>query len=140
MGSALGVSDDAPVLDSVYKLVAYDGRPVRKTSTGKEIWPGAKQVWRAQDWSEDVLALADEPTPGRAHRPLLAEVMCDGRRTEAGQRTLAEAKRNFDEEWAGAPEALKDLTAPTEHPLTVSSPLRQLAAELDRRRTAEEEQ
>jgi nicotinate phosphoribosyltransferase len=123
----------------VYKLVAYDGRPVRKTSTGKEIWPAAKQVWRAPDWSEDTLALADEPPPAPGHRPLLAEVMHDGRRTDAGQPTLAEANDHFEEEWAGLPDALKVLTAPPEHPLTVSSRLRRLAAQLDEHRKSEEE-
>ena len=140
VGSALGVSSDAPVLDSVYKLVAYDGRPVRKTSTGKGIWPAAKQVWRAPDWSQDTLALADEPPPTPHHRALLVEVMRDGRRTGAGQRTLAEANSHFEQEWADLPGALKDLAAPTRHPLTVSSRLRQLAAELDQRRKPEEEE
>jgi nicotinate phosphoribosyltransferase len=38
----MGVSADAPYLDSAYKLVAYDGRPVMKLSAGKTTWPGAK--------------------------------------------------------------------------------------------------
>jgi len=138
VGSALGVSDDAPTLDSVYKLVAYDGRPVRKTSAGKEIWPGAKQVWRAPDWSADTLSLEDEPAPEPDHRPLLVEVMEHGRRTEAGERTLSEANRHFEEEWAGLPEAVKDLSAPAEQEVTVSSRLRRLAEELDQRRQPEE--
>jgi nicotinate phosphoribosyltransferase len=138
VGSALGVSRDAPVLDSVYKLVAYDGRPVRKTSTGKEIWPGAKQVWRPPDWAHDTLALADEPAPDAEDRPLLAEVMREGRRTEPGGRTLREANQHFEQEWAVLPARLKDLDAAPEHPLTVSSRLRQLASDLDRDRDSEE--
>ena len=139
VGSALGVSNDAPVLDTVYKLVAYDGRPVRKTSTGKAIWPAAKQVWRAADWSQDTLALADEPPPGPDHRRLLVEVMAGGRRTGAGHRTLAESNHHFEQEWAELPGALKDLAAPPEHPLAVSGRLRRLAAELDERRRSEEQ-
>ncbi|HEX2064216.1 MAG TPA: nicotinate phosphoribosyltransferase [Acidimicrobiales bacterium] len=135
VGSSLGVSDDAPTLDSVYKLVAYDDRPVRKTSTGKEIWPGAKQVWRAPDWSGDTLALADEPAPASGHRPLLVEVMRDGARTEAGRLTLEQGNKRFEKEWGGLPDRLKDLAAPPEHPLTVSERLRQLAEEIDRQRT-----
>lgn len=140
VGSALGVSDDAPVLDSVYKLVAYDGRPVRKTSAGKQIWPAAKQVWRAPDWSEDTLALAVEPPPRPQYRPLLVEVMRDGRRTGPGQRTLAEANSHFEQEWSRLPGPLKGLSAPSEHPVTVSRRLHQLAAELDQRRRSEEEE
>ncbi len=137
VGSALGASDDVPVLDSVYKLVAYDGRPVRKTSTGKEIWPAAKQVWRAPDWSVDTVALADEPSPAPDHGPLLVEVMREGHRTPAGQRTLAEANRHFEQEWGGMPDSLKSLSAPPEHPVTISNPLRDLAEELDQRQSGE---
>lgn len=140
VGSALGVSSDAPVLDSVYKLVAHDGRPVRKTSTGKASWPAAKQVWRAPDWSLDTLALADEPPPGPHHRALLMDVMRDGRRTRSGQRTLAEANSHFEQEWAALPDALKDLAGPTRHPVVVSSRLRQLAEKLDQRQKMEEEE
>ncbi len=43
VGSSLGVSSDEPVLDSVYKLVAVDGRGVRKRSPGKETWPGGSR-------------------------------------------------------------------------------------------------
>jgi len=35
VGTRMGVSADAPYLDSVYKLVAYGGRPVMKLSPGK---------------------------------------------------------------------------------------------------------
>ena len=73
----MGVSADAPYLDSAYKLVAYAGRPVMKLSQGKATWPGAKQVHRGP--ADDQLALRDEPAP-RGHEPLLTAVMRDGRR------------------------------------------------------------
>ena len=44
VGTKMGVSADAPYLDSAYKLAAYDGRPVMKLSAGKTSPPGAKQV------------------------------------------------------------------------------------------------
>ncbi len=138
VGAALGVSVDAPTLDTVYKLVSYDGRPVRKTSTGKETWPGAKQVWRAHDWSSDTLALAAEPPPGPAWRPLLSEVMHDGRRTREGQVSLAEANRRFEHEWSTLPPRLKHLSAPTSHPVRVSSRICQLAEEFDAQQRPEE--
>ena len=46
VGTKMGVSADAPYLDSAYKLVAYAGRPVMKLSPGKVTQPGAKQVYR----------------------------------------------------------------------------------------------
>ncbi|MEX0790716.1 MAG: nicotinate phosphoribosyltransferase [Actinomycetota bacterium] len=109
VGSALGVSADAPTLDSVYKLVAFDGRPVQKTSTGKQIWPGAKQVWRAPDWSEDVITLVDEPAPEGAYRPLLEQVMVGGKRVGAGSRSLSEANHHFEREWEGLPDRFRAL-------------------------------
>ena len=46
IGTQMGVSADAPFVDSVYKLVDIDGRPVLKLSAGKATAPGRKQVWR----------------------------------------------------------------------------------------------
>jgi nicotinate phosphoribosyltransferase len=138
VGTALGVSADAPSLDSAYKLVCYDGRPVRKTSEGKRTWPSAKQVWRAIDWSEDVLSLADEAPPSGGHRPLLVEVMRQGRRTAAGRATAADANRRFEEEWAALPPPLRRLLDPAIHPVRVSDRLRDVDRELDRIRVQEE--
>lgn len=109
VGSALGVSADAPTLDSVYKLVAFDGRPVHKTSTGKKIWPGAKQVWRAATWAEDVITLSDEPAPGDAYRPLLDQVMAGGKRMGAGSCSLREANEHFEQEWQELPDRFRAL-------------------------------
>lgn len=133
LGSSLGVSSDAPSLDGVYKLVAYDGRPVRKTSTGKETWPGAKQVWRARDWSEDVVALTEEPPPGGDYQPLLDTVMLDGRRTAGGSRQLSQANEHFERQWEAFPERLRRLGDPDRHPVRISAGLRQAATEIDTR-------
>ena len=48
----MGVSADAPSLDSAYKLVEYDGRPMLKLSEAKATEPGRKQVFRgrARTW------------------------------------------------------------------------------------------
>ena len=130
VGSSLAVSPDAPTLDTVYKLVAFDSRPVLKTSPGKVTWPGAKQVWRAADWSGDLVTLADEPPPGVDHRPLLVEAMRDGTRTPAGRRTLDDAHHHFASAWADLPERLRRLTNPTSHPVEISPKLQRLAADL----------
>ena len=54
-GSArsIGVSADAPYVDSVYKLVEYDGRPAMKLSAAKVTAPGPKQVWRGMREDDD---------------------------------------------------------------------------------------
>ncbi len=86
VGTRMDVSADAPYLDMAYKLVHYAGRNVLKTSTGKETWTGAKQVYRIRaldgGFDHDVLGLRDEPPPpGEA--PLLETVMVGGRRLAA---------------------------------------------------------
>ncbi len=80
VGTRMGVSADAPYLDSVYKLVEYDERPVMKLSTGKVTAPSAKQVQRQLDGPfEDVIALHDEALPAGTEG-LLLPVMDGGRR------------------------------------------------------------
>ncbi|HKZ75282.1 MAG TPA: nicotinate phosphoribosyltransferase, partial [Actinomycetota bacterium] len=78
VGTRVGVSADAPYLDSVYKLVEYDGRPVLKLSEAKATEPGRKQVFRGE--GGDVIGLRDEPPPPGSE-PLLVPVMLEGRRT-----------------------------------------------------------
>ena len=43
VGTRIGVSSDAPTLDTAYKLVEYDGRPVMKLSEGKVSRPGESE-------------------------------------------------------------------------------------------------
>ena len=71
IGSALVTSKDKPTLDMAYKLVEYDGRGRAKYSEGKRFLPGAKQVFRGDGLSSDVLERRDAEAPGS---PLLAPV------------------------------------------------------------------
>ncbi len=75
VGTDLVVSMDRPAVDIAYKLVEYDGRRVAKLSAGKATYPGAKQVFRRQAPSADVLALRNESHPGE---PLLGPAWRDG--------------------------------------------------------------
>ena len=86
VGTKLATSADAPYLDVVYKLVAFDGRPVLKLSAGKETWPGAKQVWRVCEGGEgffDTIGRSDEDPPPAGDMPLLEVAMAGGRRVGA---------------------------------------------------------
>jgi nicotinate phosphoribosyltransferase len=113
VGTRMGVSADAPSLDTAYKLVAFGDRPVLKLSAGKSTLPGAKQTWRRHPIDEDVLALRDEPGP-EGFEPLLAPVMRGGVRTAAPE-TLAAARdrctRDVDALSGGAKQ-LRDPVAP----------------------------
>jgi nicotinate phosphoribosyltransferase len=118
VGTHMGVSNDAPELDMAYKLVAYAGRDRLKTSPGKELLPGRKQVFRVQETGRalrDVLAREGEDAPGR---PLLELVMRAGERTGAGRATLAEARARAADELAQLPEAVRGL-APARPPYPV---------------------
>jgi len=133
VGSDLGVSADVPVLETVYKLVAFDGRPVRKLSPGKETWPGAKQVWRRGDWTADAVALDDGMSPMPDGEPLLVEVMRDGARTAAGRAALGDAHARFEVQWAKLPEPFKRLREPARREVVVSPELQRMAQALDDR-------
>ncbi len=112
VGSRVGVPQDAPTLDSAYKLVEYDGHPVAKLSTGKATLPGRKQVWRRPGFGGDTIGLADEPGPDGAE-PLLHPVMRGGERLDRGG--LAEARERFAADLEALPAALRSLDAgPTE--------------------------
>ncbi len=99
IGTQMGVSADAPFVDSVYKLVESQGRPVLKLSTGKRTAPGPKQVWRGT--GGDVLALRDEPAAGGA-APMLEPVMRDGVRTSSAP-SIDEMHTRFEADLAAVP-------------------------------------
>ncbi|MFE3548457.1 nicotinate phosphoribosyltransferase [Streptomyces kronopolitis] len=109
VGTRVGVSADAPSLDSAYKLVAYDGRPVMKLSAAKTSTPGRKQVFR-HPGCHDVIALADEPPPAGS-APLLQTLMRDGRRSTARGR-LADARRRAVADLAELPATARHIRAP----------------------------
>jgi len=128
VGTKMGVSADAPYLDSAYKLAVYEGRPVMKLSAGKTSPPGAKQVYRGPDG--DVLALRDEPLPP-GHQPLLVPVMRDGRRVSAPE-PLAAAQQRCRAELAWLPPAARALRDPVAVPVRISEQLKTLQDQVAR--------
>jgi len=128
VGTKMGVSADAPYLDTAYKLVAYDGRPVMKLSAGKTSAPGAKQVYRGP--GGDVLALREElPPPG--HEPLLVPVMREGKRLSAPE-PLAAARRRCHADLAWLPPAARALRDPEPVPVRISEQLKSLQDQVTR--------
>ena len=133
IGTALDTSSDAPSLDAVYKLQAYDGVARRKRSEGKATWPGAKQVWRRFDPADgtmqgDQLRLASEAGTGVA---LLRPVMRGGRRI-GPLPSLDEVRRAHAQQMQALPERLRTLApSPLPYPVEVSEAVRALAREVD---------
>ncbi|MGY1901116.1 nicotinate phosphoribosyltransferase [Nocardia gipuzkoensis] len=127
IGTRMGVSADAPYLDSVYKLVAYDGRPVAKLSTGKATMPGPKQVFRGHGM-RDVIARRDEPASSDS-RPLLETVMRSGRRVRPAD-TVAAGRARFEADLAELPEEARDLRSPIAPIPAITPRLRLLTSEV----------
>ena len=129
VGTRMGVSADAPYLDSVYKLVAYDGRPVMKLSPGKATQPGAKQVFRTaapETIGPDLLASADEPAPD-GMEPLLVPVMDNGRYVDPPRHSVAAARARLEADLGDLPAHTLRLTSPTPVTVEISAALHSLA-------------
>ncbi|MBI2169581.1 MAG: nicotinate phosphoribosyltransferase [Actinobacteria bacterium] len=129
VGTSMGVSRDAPSLDTVYKLVEYDGRPVRKTSEGKATWPGRKQVWRRPGFGGDVVGLWGEPGLDGAE-PLLTEVMRAGDRVGVEATDLEAAAARCAAVLDSLPEGVRRLRESDSYPVTASRGLAELTASL----------
>jgi nicotinate phosphoribosyltransferase len=128
VGTKMGVSADAPYLDTAYKLVSFAGRPVMKLSPGKVTQPGAKQVFRGP--AGDLLALRGEPAPP-GWQPLLAQVMRDGHRV-AGPESLDRARERCAADLAWLPAPARRLRAPEPVSVQVSAGLAGLQDQLTR--------
>jgi len=132
VGSSLVTSSDAPVLDAVYKLQEYAGKPRRKRSTGKATWPGRKQVFRnLRDgrFDHDIVTVEGDAQTGS---PLLVQVMRNGRRLHAPE-SLQTMRERAAAQLASLPERLKTLeAATTPYRVEISPALHKLAAQVDR--------
>ena len=121
VGTNFATSADAPILESVYKLVVVDGRPMAKHSTGKATLPCAKQVWRRPGFGGDVLGRWDEPNPAPGAEALLAEV--DPTAEPGDPEAVAAARDRFETEWSVLPGQYRDLTNPSRYAVEVSARL-----------------
>ncbi len=124
VGTAMGVSADAPYLDIVYKLTSYAGEGRVKLATDKPVLPGRKQIFRRSDGDHDTgdtIARADEKLPGH---PLLVQVMRDGKRLIPPTHDLDETRRYAAEQIARLPEAVRSLPeADPPYPVEISPKL-----------------
>ncbi|MFI5553546.1 nicotinate phosphoribosyltransferase [Streptomyces sp. NPDC051738] len=130
VGTRVGVSADAPYLDSAYKMVEYDGRPVMKLSSAKVTAPGPKQVFRRAGCA-DVIGLADEQPPDDGS-PLLETVMRNGQRIGA-RSGLDECRERFAGDLGGLPSAARRIRAPVAPRATASEHLSALTVRVRRR-------
>ena len=123
IGTQMGVSADAPYVDSVYKLTEYGGRPVLKLSAKKVTAPGKKQVFRSEDG--ETLGLRGEELPGER---LLVPVMRDGRRLGPSE-PVAAMRARFESDLEALPAEARGLADPAPSVAEHSLALRTLGAE-----------
>ncbi len=138
VGTAMGVSADAPYLDIVYKLTSYAGEGRVKLATSKPVLPGRKQVFRMSDGDNDtgdIVGRASEDLPGR---PLLQLVMQDGARLIQPTPDLDATRRYAAEQIARLPEAVRSLPeADQPYPVEISPKLTAYHQEVVRKTAAQ---
>ncbi|MBJ6765004.1 nicotinate phosphoribosyltransferase [Myxococcaceae bacterium JPH2] len=132
VGTAMGVSKDAPTLDMAYKLVTYAGRDRTKLSTAKVLYPGRKQVFRLEEDGHarlDTLTRRDHEAAGR---PLLRPMMRAGKRLPGASPPLIDIQAHAHHEVATLPPRLLELTpARPPYPVHVAPALSQALAQLE---------
>jgi nicotinate phosphoribosyltransferase len=132
IGTHLDTSEDAPYLDSAYKLQEYAGIPRRKRSEGKKTWPGTKQVYRRYDanglFAGDTITLADAPCEGQ---PLLRPVMQVGEVVEPLP-PLEQIRSYTSAQLNRLPESLKVLKNASPYSVRISAELGALSDSMDR--------
>jgi nicotinate phosphoribosyltransferase len=124
VGTKMGVSDDAPYLDLVYKLTEYAGEGRLKSSPGKKTLPGRKQVFRGKRdgvYSGDIICPREEEHPGT---PLLHKVMDKGRILDSARENLETMQQRCRGELECLPAEILSITpAESLYPVSVSESL-----------------
>ena len=134
VGTAMTTSADAPSLDCAYKLQEYAGRPCRKRSEGKAMWPGRKQVYRRYTKTgrldHDVVSTLDDRQEGEF---LLSPVMKDGRRL-APPPSLNDIRKQVTAALSRLPEWMRGLDHSAPYDVRISEALHALAEIADHRK------
>jgi nicotinate phosphoribosyltransferase len=135
VGTEMVVSQDAPSLGGVYKMVdngRTGNRYVAKYSDDKESYPGAKQVFRNLgadgEFTSDVLALADE-SPANGQMALLKKVMSNGE-IAGPPEDLEKVRERSKESLRRLPEKYRRLEGADKYPVSLSRGLENLRFEV----------
>lgn len=127
VGTKVGVSADAPLVDIVYKLVRFNQRNIKKLSPGKITLAGEKQVFRKTEQSgsyvEDIIGLRGETID--QGEPLLERVMDNGEILRPHP-TLPAIQDRFKKNFAALDNSYKSITEYKAYPVKLSQPLQDL--------------
>jgi len=129
VGTQMGVSADAPVIDLSYKLVEYAGTPRVKHSPGKINLPCRKQVYRRRDeqgrFVGDIIALRDEAIDDG--EPQLRPLVRAGRLDEDEMALADQARERAADALECFPEGVRQLAeGESDYPVTLSPELERL--------------
>jgi len=127
VGTKVGVSADAPLVDIVYKMVRFNKRDIKKLSPGKITLAGEKQVFRKTDQSgsclEDIIGLRDETID--QGEPLLEKVMEKGDILRPHP-TLQAIQNRFKKNFTALDDIYKSITEYKTYPVKLSKQLQDL--------------
>lgn len=137
VGTSVGVCDDAPSLDIIFKpaevTIAGTKVEVMKFSKGKATLPGVKQVYRKAEGGEfagDSIGLQGEDVEGA---PLLAQFVSNGTLVKSPE-TLEEARARAAEGLGMLPQQVRRLSNPAQYRVALSPALSALVEKLKARR------
>ncbi len=119
VGTRLTTSADAPYIDSVYKLVELNGKPIFKVSEGKETLPWAKQVYRiieGHTMQRDVITRAIAEAPTASAEPLMLALMRNGFRLTSSE-SIETARSRVRSQISMLPERYQRLADPCIYPV-----------------------
>ena len=123
VGTRFGTSADAPYIDSLYKLVELNGRPIFKRSEGKATIPWAKQVYRRYSENmmvEDVISKADSPPPSaKEWQPILQQAMSNGKITRTTHH-INSARARVAQQIAALPDRYQSLQNADSFPVQIA--------------------
>ena len=135
VGTKMGVSQDAPFIDAIYKISEItDGPgnflPTMKLSQAKKTFPGRKQVYRVVDsngkFVRDILALEGEQINAR---PLLKQVISKGKLIYV-KPTLNQTRDFTRGNLLALADRYKRLIKPAVYPVIISPQLKRLTENL----------
>ncbi|WP_404298555.1 nicotinate phosphoribosyltransferase [Halomonas sp.] len=129
VGTQMGVSADAPVIDLSYKLVEYAGTPRVKHSPGKINLPCRKQIYRQVDaqgrYVGDIIALRDES--GISGEPLLRPLVRAGKLDDDEMARADDARERVTDAIERFPEDIRQLAeGESDYPVELSPGLERL--------------
>jgi len=130
VGTRVGTVADHPYLDTAYKLVEFEGRPVMKLSPAKTGAPGAKQFFRGRARLLDTIGLREERAP-RGSESVLEPVVIKGERVQPRE-AVEVARQRFIADLALLPRTALQIDNPVAPVARISPALRRLTAQTRR--------